>query len=238
MKNPQLFSVLAIVLSIAALAAVLLDSPGAQASTGTSELGEVPAAAGGLVAQVRALKQQNQALLDRITRLEARPAAPPQRMPAIEGFATLDDLDSLRKEFGGTAPQVEPASVEDPTVASEEPVLKKEVAAALTEIRKEEAIVKARAELQGWSGNMDETMPKVVEWLKLEPYQSTEMRTALEDYSARQAEMLLRWERGESDERLGEQKRTDRRNLLDRVGLFLNEEQFETFQQRIGSADK
>ena len=61
------------------------------------------------------------------------------------------------------------------------------------------------------------------------------MRTALLNKFERESELIRRWEAGEDDEILGEQKASDRETLRVELSRFLSPEQLETYLSRGGT---
>ncbi len=183
-----------------------------------------------LRARLDALASENRDLRERLALLEARPA-PDARAPATAGLATVEELEALRAELrAAVAARARP----DEGAGDAAPVFKERVAETLSEIRHEEAVAKVRSQQERRLERLDETMPKVEEWLGLSPYQSDRMRSALLVQYEREAELVRRWEAGEDPELLGERKVADREQHLAEVAAFLSAQQYETYAARVG----
>ncbi len=230
MKSALTVSIIALLLSAAAIATLLARRPGPDTS------GEAPVLAGELAAEgelrerLEELAAENRALRDRLAMLELR-AAPEARTPVTEGFATREELEALREELFDALAGGSPLGSAIPDGSSE---LEERVAGALTAIRKQEAVDKARARQEDRSASLEDTMPKIEQWLELSPHQSNEMRSALLAQYDRETDLIRRWEAGEDPELLGEQKRSDREAFQSELALFLSADQLETFLNRGG----
>lgn len=180
--------------------------------------------------KVDELAQENRLLRERLSLLESRPtteSAPRQGADAV----TRAEFDALRDEVRGLLDRPAPLASSADT---EDDAFKEQVATTLSQIRKDEAVAKVRANHEKRVERIDETMPKIDRWLELTPQQSSEMRSALLAQYERDAELARRWEEGEDDEVLGEIKRTDREAHIADVSAFLTPAQLETYSSRRG----
>lgn len=230
MKSPLVVSLIALVLSAVAVAAMLGRSPSSGPREEAPVLSGASAAEAELLARLDELTAENRALRDRFEMLELR-AAPEPRTPVTDGFATREELEALREELrdalaGGGLPAG--------AIPGESGEFKEQVAGALSAIRKDEAVGKARARQEDRLASLEDTMPKIEQWLELSPHQSEEMRSALLAQYDRETDLIRRWEAGEDPEILGEQKRSDREALRGDLAVFLSPEQLETFLNRGG----
>lgn len=233
MKSSLAVSFLALALSGIALVALLADSRGSE--TGESE-GIAPLASplvapdAELHARLTALEQENRALRDRLALLEQRPA-PPQRAPALEGFATLEDLEALRAELA----EGQPAPAAGPVEPDQ---FKQQIAGTLAEIRKEEAFEKVRKFQDQRSERLEADVLRIEKWLDLTPAQASSMAAALLVQYEREAEVRRLWEGGAPDELLAERKRTAGLEFAADVSEFLDPEQSQTFWAGISKSAK
>ena len=235
MKNPLFLSSIAVALGVAA---VVISLTGRRPVASYDTSGETTESRDGRSAEahrIEALTQRIRDLNERLSALELVPVAPPSsRSPGASTFVSREEFDSLRREVlkalsgRGTA-----ASKGDS--ASDE--FRDQVAATLSEIRKAEAVRNVRAKQESQIERLNERMPKIEGWLELTPDQSTRMRSALLAQYDRDAELTRRWEEGESDEVLGEIKRTNRETHLTELGQILTPAQLETYSLRGGKGN-
>jgi parvulin-like peptidyl-prolyl isomerase len=215
MKAPLILSLAALALSTIALAALLMTlsstDPGGAAPAG-------PVAADP-TADLRAEVQE----LGRRVEMLALHQHPEQPMPVLDGLVSQDELDALRDELAERL-----ARRSDPTAEVTDD-FKQQVAATLSEIRKEETVAAARNKQEQRAAKLDEQLPLYAKWLDLTPYQTERLRAALAARYDREAELLALWEAGADDELLGEQKADDRQTFLDELGGILTPEQYETY---------
>lgn len=234
MKNPILLSLAAIALAAAALASSLLDRAPSALQESRPPVGSARESSDSLAGRVEELTKENRVLRDRIEALERRPLDAP-REPVPLAFVAQEEFDAFRDEvrellYGG------PAIASEIGAGSES--FKEQVASTLSEIRKEEAVGKAREWQEGRVERLDETMPKIESWLELSPYQSDQMRSALIAQFDREADLTRRWEAGEDPAVLGEVKRSDREAHLAELSGFLTAEQLESYSAGGGGAGK
>lgn len=209
MKGPLVVSLVALALSVVALTGTFPAlHRGASSSDAAALSGPEPDAQ--LAERVERLSAENRALRERLTELEMR-SVPERREPA-SGLATKDELAALREELAELRAELAAAPgstlTARPVEASNE--FKQEVARTLGEIRKQERVDRVRSQMDRRLEELDQTMPKINEWLGLTSYQSNEMRSALLKRYEREADLIRRWEAGEDPEVLGLVKEADR----------------------------
>jgi len=236
MKGPLIVSLVALALSAVAVTSMLRGPEALEPDEGLSAL-PAPGPEVELLARVEALSEENSELRERLTKLELRPAAQ-KREPAMQGFATVEEVDVLRSELAAlreelASPDMLPAR---PIEAS--PAFKDQVASTLTQLRKQERVDKVRSQLDRRLEHLEETMPKINEWLGLSAHQSNEMRSALLARYDRESELVRRWEAGEDPELLGEVKVADREAHRNDVRAFLTPDQLATYESRQSSGGK
>ena len=180
--------------------------------------------------RVEELTLENSTLVARLAALELRPVAE-TRDPA-RGYVSMEEFEELRNELRKSTARTNAA----PT----EPIaFKEQVAGALTEIRKNEAVEKVETYYEERSARLDEDVAKISDWLELSPYQEDEMRTALAAQYAREAEVARLWKTGEvEDEVLGEMKRADGEAFQADLARNLSPDQLETFWIRVAGGGK
>ena len=182
--------------------------------------------------RVAELEDENRSLRDRLSLLEDMPVPEAPAREPLSGFVTRSDFDAFRDEMEEALGR-RSVRGEGP---SSSPQFKQEIATALTEIRHQEAVDKVRSKQEARLADLDEKLlPRVEEWLQLTPSQTHEMRTALLNKFERESELIRRWEAGEDDEILGEQKASDRETLRVELSRFLSPEQLETYLSRGGT---
>ncbi len=235
MKNPLLLSLVALVVGAAALVSTLLTSPSSNLRQETEAL-PAPDVEESLRLRIEELTAENRALSDRLSALELHPgSAPSSRAPAASAFVSQGEFDAFREEvrlaLAGRSEIVE-------KIAADPEGFKDHVASTLSEIRKDEAVSKVRAKQETQLERLDETMPKIEQWLQLTPHQSNQMRSALLARYDREAELIRRWEAGEDPEALGELKRSDREAHHTDLSAFLTPAQLETYASRGGGGGK
>lgn len=166
------------------------------------------------------------------TRLELISAVPrtEERAP-VEGFITRVEFEALEDELRKLLEPQPEASVQE-----EQRKLKDQVAGALIEIRKQEAVDKVRDYQEQREERLDRDVEKITDWLNLSAYQEQGMRDVLRDQYAREAELTRLWEEGESDEVLGAMKAEARTTFQDEVRSVLTPEQAQTFLEGIGAS--
>jgi len=181
--------------------------------------------------RVAELEDENRSLRDRLSLLEDLPVPEAPAREPLSGFVTRSEFDAFREELEKA---LSPRSARREG-ASSSPEFQQEIATALNQIRHQEAVDKVRHRQESRLAELDETLlPKVEEWLQLTPSQTYEMRTALLNQFERENELVRRWEAGEDDEVLGEQKASDRETLRVELSRFLSPQQLETYLSRGG----
>ncbi len=228
MKNPILLSLVALIVSVVALAALLFRVP-------VGELEALPVALPGagqsqaeLLARLDALSEETRRLRNQLALLESSPS-PEARTPVLDGFVSQEEFEAFRDEMRAAFAE-RSEFVVPPSGQSDE--FEAQVADTLSKIRLTESVEAARSKLSKLAGEVDATMPKITSWLELTPSQSESMRTALLDLYDREADLVRRWEAGEDPELLGETKRIDRETHRAQVAAFLTPQQLETYTSR------
>ncbi|TDJ76782.1 MAG: hypothetical protein E2O39_02725 [Planctomycetota bacterium] len=236
MKAPLIVSFLALVLSAVALAAMLTTALSTEPRAVDPALPSAAASDADILAQLKNLAEENRDLRDRLAILELIPASSPsQRVPVTAGFVPKEEFEAFRDEV--RLALASSGALDDDALTAL-PGFKKKVADTLSEIRHEEAVGKVRTRIEARLAKLDETMPRIDEWLELTPQQSSSMRTALLAQYDREAELVRRWEAGEDTEILGELKRSDREAHRNELAGFLTPAQLETYTSRGGGGGK
>ncbi|HBF23233.1 MAG TPA: hypothetical protein DDW23_05380 [Planctomycetes bacterium] len=168
-----------------------------------------------------ALREENQEFRGRLMALESKSLGP-SRKP-LGGGVSKAEFESLEQEVR-TNKASSPAS----------PEFEEQVASALSSIRKNERIDKAREGQEKWSAQREERIERVSDWLELDSYQMEQYRTALERRDRWSEELIEMWESGVPDSELGEAKRENTRMHIDEVAVFFTPQQLETYSARIG----
>ncbi len=232
MKNPLILLVVSLGFALGAAALIWssLDRASEDQRRTAAPVDLAPDPDRSLALRVDELVAENKALHDRLLALELRPlAAAGSRAPAIEDFVPREEFEAFRDEVhGALKDQSELAT----RLAKDPEGLKQQVASALTDVRRDEAVSKVRAKREGELERLDETMPKLEQWLGLTPDQSSEMRSALLAQYDRDAELIRRWEAGEDAEVLGELKRTNAESHSSDLSAILTPDQLETYSAR------
>jgi len=183
-----------------------------------------------LLARIDRLTMRNSDLQRRLEELEQRSVGS-ERTP-LGNFVSQAELEELRDEVralqGGTSVALE-----------EEPeVFKDQIAGALTEIRRAEAIEKVKKYQEQREARLEQDLGKVSGWLELEEYQVAELRDSLVAQYAREDEQRRMWEAGESDEVLAERKQADGQIFWDEMRVVLTPEQYDTWRQSVAARSK
>ncbi len=182
-----------------------------------------------LRARVDALVQQSLDLQMRLAMLEDRPA-PATRTP-IEGFLSKAEFDAFAKDVR--------ASLAVRAIAAAEPQeLKEQVAGALIDLRKEEAVKQVRDYQEKRTARLDKDVEEITERLALSSYQAQEMRTLLADQYEREDEVRRLWEDGADDELLGARKETSREEFQSDLERALTPEQVTRFWEMVSQRGK
>ena len=191
------------------------------------EAGAFPQESESLVEHVRELAAENMALRERLGALELDQVPSGSARAAVgSGLVSQEEFEAFREEVRLALEKKGSASAQ---LAKNPEVLKGQVASALHDIRKAESVGKVRAFAEGRLERLDESMPKMEDWLGLTSDQSAKMRTALLAQYDREAELIRRWEAGEDDQVLGELKRSDRERHMTELSGFLSPGQLETY---------
>ena len=236
MKAPLIVALLALVLSAVALAAMLTTALSTEPRATDPALPMVSAHDADILAQLKSLTEENRDLRDRLATLELMPASSPsQRAPVTAGFVPKEEFEAFRDEVRLALGS---SGTPDGEALTSLPGFKEQIADTLSEIRHEEAVGKVRTRIAARLAKLDETMPRIDEWLELTLQQSSSMRTALLAQYDREAELVRRWEAGEDSEVLGELKRSDREAHRDELAGFLTPAQLETYASRSGGGGK
>lgn len=240
MKSLLIVSLLALALGAVAVAA-MLGRPAAPGPRADAAALPAPGPAAELLARVEALSRENRELRERVTELELRPApeSDRHREPAVaRDSATSAELAELRAELAALRAELERPGTFAARPVEASPDFKETVASTLTQIRKQEQVDKVRSQMELRLERLDQTLPKIDEWLGLTRYQSNSMRSALLARYEREAELVRRWEAGEDPAVLGDVKAADREAHRREIAAFLTPAQLETYVARDGGGGK
>jgi len=226
-KLPLTAALVALVLSVIALAKLPNEPPPTEA---VSVRPSATDAVADLAARLSELAAENRELRERLAALERRPAPSVRRQPVAGDWASKEELAELREELLAA---LAARGAEGSAAAADPAELEQRVASTLSKLRHAEAVEKVRSYHEERSERLEETLPKIEEWLELAPYQTEAMRTALLAQYEREAELVRRWEAGEDSELLGEQKTADREAHRADVTVFLTPAQLETYWARV-----
>ncbi len=229
MKHMPIVAWLALAVSALALAAVLAG--GRRSGAGAASVAPTPPAPAdrALTARLDALSGEVRELHERLALLELRPASVP-RAPATVEFASVEELESLRRELRDA---IAGSGAGQPAAPSDPAALKEQVATTLSEIRKSEAVTAARASLEKRVAGLDDTMREIEPWLALTPGQSSGVRAALQAQYEREAELVRLWQEGGDPALIAERKRGDHELLRNDLSLYLDAQQLETFWAKV-----
>jgi hypothetical protein len=223
----KLLLALACVLSaLAATGFLLFGSPAPQAQEQTLSLPSDE----GLTARIDAVVEENRRLRDRISMLEARPMET-QRAPITEDFVTRAELEALRQELL--------AQAADSGAQSADPLRwKAQVAEALTQVRKDEAVQSTRNFQEKRLARLDDDLLIVQAKLQLEPSQTSALRPVLQAAYDREAEVRRLWESGVDPQMLADRKAGDLEMFRTDIGRVLTPTQLDTYWATFSRAGK
>ena len=108
----------------------------------------------------------------------------------------------------------------------------------LKSIRKDERAEAVREYQEKRSERIDDDMVRLEKLLKLTPYQSSEVRTALIAQYEREAELRQMWEDGVDAAIVGERKRSDGETFKADLETVLDQDQVETFWREVARGGK
>jgi len=159
---------------------------------------------------------ENSRLRMRLAKLEV-----PGRRPVGE-FASLEEFEELQETVKGWLAQ-NPGALEEPRIMEEQ------IASALTEIRKKEAVTAIRAYQEKRTSRLEEDLTKIGDWLELDARQIDSMRSILADQYERETEQRRLWEEDADEEVLAEMKASDGERFRAELEDALSPDQFSTF---------
>ena len=229
MKLPLTLAVLASLLSVAALVSSRLgDRVGASQDKARGVLMRESSEASRLLELEAEVEELRRRLLERDLTPADVPAATGARTEAVD-FATRAELEALREELmEAFAARPGPA----PAPGQVDWGFKDRVESTLEQLERERQVEK----LETWQAErlerLEETMPKIRDWLELTPSQGERMRSALLAQWEREAELTRRWQAGEDAGVLGEIKQEDRQAHRDELASFLTPAQLERYEER------
>ena len=222
MNNSQIILAVALSGLFGGLVANLIlpvHAPTQLAESGPSTLGNPDSSR--LEQTLDSLRQENHEFRGRLMALENR--EPADKRSPLGGAVSKAEFSSLEQEVRGT---------QSPPVDSE--VFEERVASALSEIRENEQIEKAREGQEKWSAQLEERVSRVSDWLEMDGYQVEQYRVALQSKDRRSQELIQMWQDGAARADLGEIKASNASQHIDEVAVFLNAEQLETYAERVG----
>jgi len=228
MKNSTFLPFLALILSAAALVAVLLGSPPPRDTDASAGNGGGPDSA--LLAQVEELAARNRAMSQRLDQLTLNQPRSESRVTIPEGLITQESFDAFRDEVRRALASRDLAlegAAGDPESAG----LTAQVAETLEKIRRDEKIEKNQGWLQGRSDRLAKRMPDLAQRLGLDVNQQDLMQSALVRAYEVQAEIALAVELGaEKRGEVGEAWQGNIDQLMTSLGGFLSPQQLELYQ--------
>lgn len=234
MKNPLLLSVAALALAAAALITGWMDFGGA--ATPAIGSGALPGGLGDVDQRIEALAAENQALRKRLSELELVPARGPSQRATVAGdYVEREEFAAFQEEMRAALAGSGPLAAKGDAGWGD---WQDKVASTLNEIRHQEAVDKARSQQEKRLDRLDETMPKVEQWLELTGDQSRLVRSAFLAQYEREAELTRRWEAGEDNEVLGQIKQADRETHFAELAGILTPAQLETYTSRVSRSGK
>ncbi|MEZ5989054.1 MAG: hypothetical protein R3F30_08015 [Planctomycetota bacterium] len=110
--------------------------------------------------------------------------------------------------------------------------LRAQVAEALEDIRKQEAVQKVQADLSRRSAQIDERLAGMTKWLGLDGVQAARLRAILVTKDEQDRQLVKQWEDGVDPQVLGETKRTNHETWLISIEQLLTPDQLETFRTK------
>jgi hypothetical protein len=233
MKIPLVVSIVALAVGVLALTVQLVGSSRSGRRESHSAVAAAPSAVVELESRLEALAAENRALLERVTLLEMRPD-PEQRVPAVEDFASRDELAALRDELlaarsssegGFAATSVAPGGAPPQEFAEQ-------VSQAMEEIRVEEARESARRKTESRAERLRERLPQIGEKLYLTPGQEDALESALLAHYERQSSYAVMWATGEVEDKsdFGPIIANDNQMFADELASFLTPQQLEDYE--------
>ena len=230
MKNPLIVSLLALVLSAAALATMLVNQSATEAREGAPLL-PIAAPEADLVARVESLGEENRELRDQVAMLENE---------LLDRIATLEGREdsSARVPVGGYVPVAEFEALRDEmrtalagggALPADSPAFKEQVADTIVDLKREQAIKDSQKNLENRSGRLSEQLPDFAEKLGLTHLQESEMQKALGAHYAKEAQYGVLYAEGMPRVEIGEQKQDDLQALSDALGGILSPAQLQAY---------
>jgi hypothetical protein len=224
MKNPVPIALLALVLSLAALAGVLLDSPSGAAPDSAPP---TPSAVDPqLLARLDELAADNEALRQDLGRLEMALSAQAavERAPVGGEALSEGELEQLVEQVCGEL-QAQPG------VGAVAPVdFTEQVASSLETIQREEATRKAEQRRASRSEKLAEQLPKAAQALGLSSDQEFDLQAAITGWYEAEAQMTQMWSEGGASEELGAFKEQSHGALESSLQAILSPQQLEDYQ--------
>ncbi|MEQ8766365.1 MAG: hypothetical protein RL885_20805 [Planctomycetota bacterium] len=189
--------------------------------------------------RLEALEASQRSLFERLDRLENPPLerldrAEPRQVSSDDHRALLEermrDLESRISVLEGAATFTR----DEQPIREEKADLEDHVARALETIRRDEKLVRARAELEKRSEDLEPTVQAWSSWLRLDELQRVRLSDQLRDRVARERELLEAWDVDEDPERIDRRRREIERDFIRSVRGILSPDQVETLSQKFG----
>ena len=225
MKDPAPLALLALVLSLAALAGVLLDSPSGAAPESTPPTSsEVDPQ---LLTRLDELAAENQTLRRDLDRLEMALSA----QAAAAGRSAVGGESLSEGELEQLVEQVRGELQAQPGVGAVAPVdFTEQVASSLETIQREEATRKAEQRGASRSEKLAEQLPKAAQALGLSSDQEFDLQAAITGWYEAEAQMTQMWSEGGASEELGAFKEQSYGALESSLQAILSPQQLEDYQ--------
>jgi hypothetical protein len=238
MKKPLFISLIALLLSGISLLAQVLYQPAPPDRGMEAEFVEYEQFKSKLLEQTASLSKENQGLRGRLMQLEMQPA-PELRLPAMDGFASKDDLHALRVALEGALASGEQSLDQNPAATEVNdltPQFTNRVAAAMKEIQNQQA----RQENLRWvstrSQRLADQLPEVASSLGLDTYQQSKMQESLQTLYQAQADMKFAVQSGDQDRAsVGESWQGAIKTLMDDLSGVLTQDQLALYGELGGN---
>jgi hypothetical protein len=235
MANPAL-AVLGITIPTSALTAWLVTwlvaahdtpPPPPSAAPSTGEPAAAPTDAGTTAYELERLRSALQSFAERLRELELRRPEPSLREPVLDAVSAAD--------FVALQQEVRALLHPERAATSPAPELKTQVAAALKDVQKEQAVARVRTATEQRSAKLEERLATWTESLQLDPGQAANLRTVLATKDARDRELITLWQNGADDRVLGETKQAYGQEFETAVASILTPTQRETLRAQSAS---
>lgn len=231
---PIVHSLLAVVLgatSAGVTVTLLVNQRSAARDRETPALSVAPETPSGseVYTLIQELRDENQALRERLTALELHPAPAIRAPVGVE--VSKDAFEEFEEEVWARLAAME-------TRRAEGADLKSQVADAVKSLRKEEAVESVRRSQQKQAGRLEDRLARLSADLGLDSYQVNQMRSIFTTQIERNKELTRMWEEGTDQQVLGDTKRSYAEEHRAALESILTPQQLETYRRPTGGSAK